>query len=147
MHRFEHKYRLSGERARAIEARCRQWMGFDPHSAAQGPAARYVVRSLYFDTHNLAAYYDKLSGLLDRAKVRIRAYGPATGPGDAVFLELKQRADALVNKVRYRMPEELAQRARVDHGTRMLTMLRRSKVLPDPLQRALMTPGLRPTVL
>lgn len=50
----------------------------------------YQVRSLYFDTIENDDYYDKLAGIKDRKKIRLRIYEPET---DFVKLELKEKND------------------------------------------------------
>lgn len=67
--------------------------------------ATYTVWSLYFDTRNLDFYHEKLAGIRERIKVRVRAYDAITLE-NPVFLELKKKSDSTITKrrsaVRYR---------------------------------------------
>ncbi|MFO7999021.1 MAG: polyphosphate polymerase domain-containing protein [Bacteroidales bacterium] len=49
---------------------------------------QYTVRSIYFDSHDMAFYHEKLSGLMDRRKLRVRGYNQMK-PGEEVVLEIK----------------------------------------------------------
>lgn len=51
----------------------------------------YQLRSLYFDSVNDIDYYEKLSGDLNRKKIRLRSYDPNS---DFVKLELKAKHDS-----------------------------------------------------
>jgi len=64
----------------------------------------YSVRSLYFDDHNLKAFFDKLNGKRDRFKYRIRVYDE-----DFRFirLEAKIKADAYVAKEQLRINQQM----------------------------------------
>lgn len=73
--------------------------------AASRPGHEYTVRSLYFDTGNLDFYQEKLAGIRDRMKIRIRGYNEIS-PGSPVFLEIKRKSGASIVKrrasIRYR---------------------------------------------
>jgi hypothetical protein len=70
----------------------------DPFAAAR-PGAMYTVWSLYLDTPRLDFYHEKLAGLRDRIKVRVRAYDEIT-PEKPVFLEVKRKSDSVITKRR-----------------------------------------------
>lgn len=55
----------------------------------------YRVRSLYFDTVNQKDYIEKLEGVEQRKKIRMRIYDEST---DTVKLECKQKSGALQHK-------------------------------------------------
>lgn len=57
----------------------------------------YMVRSLYLDTDDLKAYYEKAGGVHTRKKFRIRAYGDNRSK---IFLEIKRRYNDIVVKDR-----------------------------------------------
>ncbi len=65
--------------------------------------AEGVVNSIYFDTSNLSAYYEKLNGDNIKMKIRLRWYGEPEDLSDEVtaFLEVKNRLGASRNKVRH----------------------------------------------
>jgi len=64
----------------------------DPHADSQG---RYHIRSLYFDNADDKALREKLEGLPNREKFRIRLYN---GDGSVIRLEKKSKLNGLGNK-------------------------------------------------
>jgi hypothetical protein len=56
----------------------------------QNPAQEYTVRSIYFDTARLRFYHEKLAGLRNRKKLRIRGYGQPNAESK-IFLEIKRK--------------------------------------------------------
>ena len=70
----------------------------DPYSAAR-PRNEYTVRSLYLDTSRFHFYHEKLEGLKERKKLRIRGYNEFS-PTVPVFLEIKRKTGSAVTKQR-----------------------------------------------
>ena len=104
--RFEFKYILPKNLRQTLEQELCHFLRLDPYVAAQ-PAQQYMVRSLYFDDPEFSNYYDKIDGLLHRAKFRLRTYTDKPEESCATFLELKGRYNALVFKHRVKLiPEE-----------------------------------------
>ena len=100
--RFELKYLLSREQAAALSAAVAPYMDEDSHGAGDS----YAITSLYYDTTDLACYWEKIDGIRYRRKLRIRHY---EGPDDLlpdtrVFVEIKQRVNRTVQKRRARFP-------------------------------------------
>jgi hypothetical protein len=62
----------------------------------------YWVHSVYFDDDALTAYQDKVAGVKQRRKLRLRWYG-AGRPQDG-WLEIKERIDRAIRKRRVRVP-------------------------------------------
>jgi len=60
------------------------------------------VNNIYFDTHDLAAYAQNLSGVSSRTKVRYRWYGDSVYP-DSGTLEVKQRRNIYGWKLRFKV--------------------------------------------
>jgi len=90
--RHEYKYLISGGSAAILKARLKGMMQFDPHA---GPGGQYTIRSLYFDDPALSAFHEKVSGINDRTKYRIRCYNYA----DSGFkLEKKEKHGFLTRK-------------------------------------------------
>ncbi len=56
----------------------------DEHNHNDG----YIVRSLYFDTIDDRDYHEKMAGVKNRRKIRLRVYDPK---GSFAFLEIKQK--------------------------------------------------------
>ncbi len=63
------------------------------------------VLSQYYDSPSLTFYYEKLDGIRERNKVRLRTYGHRFRAGETTILEIKHRSDALVRKLRYVLPD------------------------------------------
>ena len=96
--RTEAKYLLTdAQRARLMRA-----MATAMRPDEFGPS---TVRSLYLDTPAMLLARRSLDHPAYREKVRIRAYGPATG-ADPVFLELKKKCDGITYKRRCALPLE-----------------------------------------
>lgn len=96
--RFEWKYLVPRERARAFADGLRGYARADPHSGEEG----YEVRSVYWDAPELTFFWEKLDGEKFRRKLRFRTYADP----DQVFVEIKQRTDRTVQKRRVRWPAE-----------------------------------------
>jgi SPX domain protein involved in polyphosphate accumulation len=90
---------------------------------------RYV-NSLYFDTVSLASYYDNLSGVKDRMKIRIRWYGELFGKIAEPVLEFKAKDGWAGWKALYKLPS-LTLTARIDYN--MLIMAMAEIDLPEHL--------------
>ena len=90
--RHEYKYLISRSSAELLKVRLKGFMGYDPHT---GPTGRYTIRSLYFDDLAADAFYDKVSGVDNRTKYRIRCYNYS----DSIFkLEKKEKKGHLTRK-------------------------------------------------
>lgn len=98
--RYELKYLIHYEKARILEDMIRPHVKGDPH---QGRDGFYKIVSLYYDSPDLACYWEKMDGEKYRRKVRLRTYDET--PTDA-FLEIKQRYNLNVQKRRIRAPLE-----------------------------------------
>jgi len=100
--RYELKYLLPQSVAKQIAQDLRNYLEPDPHSVNGG---QYSVTSLYYDSPDHKAYWDKIEGLKFRRKVRIRVYGdqPVT-PESNCFVEIKQRVDKVLQKKRVIIP-------------------------------------------
>lgn len=102
--RYELKYLVSHREAQAVLDTIAPYVTRDANA---GPDGFYKVTSLYLDSPDLAAYWEKLDGEKYRRKVRVRTYG--TGAPDA-FVEIKQRLNLGVAKRRSILPVDEAQR-------------------------------------
>ena len=97
--RFEFKYHLPDFLANKIMADLFNYMDWDPHVINQ-PDKSYQVSSLYFDTAGFSCYYEKLAGVKDRKKLRLRTYATSLESETPVFLEIKGKSDAVILKDR-----------------------------------------------
>ena len=91
-YRHEYKYLISTASAELLKRRLPAIMARDPHA---GPSGQYTIRSLYFDDRNYSAYDEKLSGISDRLKYRIRYYNYDTR---MIRLEKKEKHGGLTRK-------------------------------------------------
>jgi len=62
------------------------------------------VNNIYLDTPVMSNYWNNVTGLSQRLKVRIRWYGEALGIQDAPILEFKIKNNAVGHKVCYKLP-------------------------------------------
>jgi hypothetical protein len=74
----------------------------DPYCEAY-PDWRYPVRSLYFDTRRHLFYFEKIQGLKNRKKLRIRIYSNSEESNTA-FLEIKRKRGKIIFKERALIP-------------------------------------------
>jgi hypothetical protein len=70
-----------------------------------GQARTYRVNSLYYDTEDYQAYWQKVEGEKHRRKLRIRIYGDQmVTPETECFVEIKERIEGSVRKRRIIVP-------------------------------------------
>lgn len=91
-YRHEYKYIISKSAAEFLKLRLKCMMARDPHA---GETGQYTIRSLYFDDLRFAAFDEKMAGLRDREKYRLRCYNYDTG---LVRLEKKEKHGDLTRK-------------------------------------------------
>jgi len=105
--RYELKYVLTRPQyERAVET-LRSYLNPDPMGDQYG---RYTITSLYYDTVDYQAYWDKIEGHKFRRKVRIRVYGEQTITSEtACFAEIKQRINKTLQKKRVILPYTTAE--------------------------------------
>ena len=101
--RYELKFVVDAkQRADFLDA-CRSGLKADPH----GEDAVYRVSSVYFDTSDFAAFWEKMDGEAVRSKYRLRFYSLAENATvDAAFMEIKHRIHNTVYKQRLRLTNE-----------------------------------------
>lgn len=95
--RYECKYLVDENKARALRRYLSSHVKLDPYSA-RSENHRYRVLSLYFDTPSLQLYHDTAQGIRNRYKLRLRYY--AENDDGPVFFEVKKRSDVIVRKSR-----------------------------------------------
>lgn len=90
--RHEYKFLISPEATQLLKLRLPHFMQRDPHAGARG---QYTIRSLYFDDLDFGAFNEKVSGIDNRTKYRIRIYDYS----DTLFrLEKKEKKGHLTRK-------------------------------------------------
>lgn len=91
-YRHEYKFLISRSAAQLLKLRLPHIMQRDPHAGADG---RYIIRSLYFDDPRHTAFLEKVDGVDDRTKYRIRCYNY---DASAFHLERKEKKGNLTRK-------------------------------------------------
>ncbi len=100
--RHELKYLVTHAQRTAILDGLASYMVPDSHSADGGA---YPIASLYYDTPNYRAYWDKVEGHRSRRKVRVRVYGDHTvTPETRCYVEIKERQNQMMGKRRVALP-------------------------------------------
>ncbi len=98
--RFEYKYLVENSKLESLRQMILPFVDVDKFADASNKN-QYTVRSIYFDTANLDFYYEKIEGIKNRKKVRLRGYD-LKEDNDVVFLEIKRKYDIPI--VKYRAP-------------------------------------------
>jgi SPX domain protein involved in polyphosphate accumulation len=98
--RYEFKYIVPNRYLDPIRDYIRPFMELDGF-VQNHQEDHYTVRSVYFDTPAYDFYYEKLEGIKNRKKVRLRGYDQ-NGLDDIVFLEIKRKYDIPI--IKYRSP-------------------------------------------
>lgn len=89
-YRHELKFTITKKCAKILKDRLMSIMSVDEHGKNG-----YFIRSLYFDTPNSDAYYEKIDGAPYRKKYRIRVYN---GDDDFIRLEKKMKHNNMTAK-------------------------------------------------
>ena len=134
-YRHEYKYFISDAAAYLLKRRLPHIMKPDPHC---GGAGGYTIRSLYFDDFTGSAFQDKVAGVRERTKYRIRYYNY---DDSAIKLERKEKLGGLTRKLSQDITREEAlalERCRVPADVQGLM---------GELRRGCRFDGLRPRVL
>ena len=112
--RKEIKYIVPLGKALAIREQLDRLLQRDEH-CADGP---YLVRSLYFDSANQIDFAEKLAGVINRKKVRLRIYDK---DASLCKLEIKQKTDDRQQKLSLMISASDA--AEISHGN--ITVLKK----------------------
>ncbi|MCL6459367.1 MAG: polyphosphate polymerase domain-containing protein, partial [Gorillibacterium sp.] len=93
-YRNENKFLINHHQYYIIQQRLKSLVARDRYSGAAG---EYHIRSLYFDDINNKALYEKLAGVRDRVKYRIRIYNLED---TTIHFEKKIKYGDLITKVK-----------------------------------------------
>lgn len=100
--RYELKYLITQTQRAALMTHLENYTVPDEHSQGQRD---YTIASLYFDTPDYKAYWDKLEGHRNRRKVRVRVYGnQVVTETTPAYIEIKGRRNKMMSKKRVAMP-------------------------------------------
>ena len=102
-YRHELKYRITAMDAATLLMRLRAVLAPDPNV----PAGQYAVRSLYFDDPYGTALAEKLYGVDQRYKYRLRIYNQSD---KKILLERKERVDGVGSKLSIQFTRAEAER-------------------------------------
>ena len=138
VYRNEIKHEISAADKAAICASMRAVARPDPHA---GPDGRYLIRSLYFDTPADKALREKLDGVSEREKFRIRFYN---SDPSVMHLEKKVKRGGLGYKVSAPITAEEAQRI-VDGDTNWMAVSGRGLIVE--LYAKMKSEGLSPKTI
>ena len=103
-YRHEIKHFISEADAVSIRQNLSVVASVDPHARENGA---YLIRSLYFDDLNNTVLWEKLDGVNERRKFRIRYYNDDLS---YIMLECKMKRDNVGCKLQERLTEEELQR-------------------------------------
>ena len=95
--RYETKYRINYSTYFAIKNAIPSYLRPDLHTKCSAQK-RYLVRSLYFDTRDYRFYSEKIHGVSNRIKFRIRTYGSHPADLPDIRVEMKVRIGKLMEK-------------------------------------------------
>lgn len=135
--RHENKYMITPMEKEALIKRFDMIMPRDAHAKDGG----YFIRSLYFDNLRLGAYHDKMDGVNERQKYRIRIYDMSD---QVIKLECKEKIDAYIYKRAASLTREEYDKILAEDVTFLLD--RKEDVCHD-FYHEIMLHGLKPMVL
>ncbi len=102
--RKEYKYVVRTADLLSLRERLRPYLTPDPLAKTNG-GGYYTVRSIYYDTASLQFYREKVEGLAQRRKVRVRVYNEKQ-KNSLAFLEIKRKDREFIFKTRAPVPVE-----------------------------------------
>ncbi len=136
--RHELKFFISNLQYQVLSAQLDRVLHRDPNGDENN---EYHIRSLYFDTVFDTAYFDKLDGVQNREKYRIRIYNLSDR---VIKLECKSKVGSLISKRSLSIPRELCEQIMAGDATGLEQT--RSGLLGD-VYREMTCNLLRPVVL
>ena len=95
--RFEYKYILSKAQYYAVKNALMPYIEKDFYTK-HAENHRYLVRSLYFDTHSLKAFHERNDGQYGRIKIRLRVYQDTFNEDGLLSVELKTKKGMAMTK-------------------------------------------------
>lgn len=102
--RHELKFFISQPQYEVLSRTLKGVLHLDPNAVKNGGS--YHIRSLYFDTVFDDAYYDKIDGVKDRDKYRMRIYNLS---GKEIFMECKTKVGSMISKRSVKVSRDLAE--------------------------------------
>ncbi len=102
--RHELKFLITRTQLEVLRHTVGRTLNLDPNAKKNGGS--YHIRSLYFDTAFDDALYDKIAGVKDRDKYRIRIYNLSDA---VIFMECKTKVGSLISKRSAKITRDLAE--------------------------------------
>ena len=102
--RHELKFLITRTQLEVLRQTVGHVLNLDPNAKKNGGS--YHIRSLYFDTAFDDALYDKIAGVKDRDKYRIRIYNLSDA---VIFMECKTKVGSLISKRSARISRDLTE--------------------------------------
>lgn len=99
--RREYKYLLTPKQHQQIRECLRQYRLVSDAYSVKEPRLSYYVASLYLDTSDYQAYWEKKYGLEKRIKYRLRTYAQTKAKNTPVFWEIKNKYADFIKKERF----------------------------------------------
>lgn len=106
--RFEYKYVLSQTQYYALKNALMPYLNKDYYTE-HAKDGRYLVRSLYYDTHKLKAFHERNDGQFGRIKLRLRVYDTEYTQDGLLSVELKTKKGIAMIKYSALIPLEAYQ--------------------------------------
>lgn len=103
--RYEFKYYIDEEMYQRVMDTISHYLAPDPYAVAL-PNYTYPVNSLYLDSPSKRYYEEKMAGIKNRHKIRMRCYTPDFYSSDKYFIEVKKRDQSYIDKIRIKMPAQ-----------------------------------------
>jgi len=101
--RHEIKYTVSAYETQLLKYRLPALLRRDKHAGAKGS---YLIRSVYFDDGDFTAYHEKIAGVKERTKYRLRYYDL---DDRVIFFECKSKNGDMTGKNSVRVTRTQAQ--------------------------------------
>lgn len=97
--RYERKYLVPNHKLSDLRSALKPFMRPDINAERKANHPQYTVRSIYFDNTHRTAVVDKIEGIRDRKKLRIRGYDQLN-EDSMVFTEIKKKISDRIFKNR-----------------------------------------------
>jgi hypothetical protein len=147
--RYEYKYLVKNEHLPRLRQMVLPFVDRDKY-ALKSEEGEYTVRSIYFETPGFDFYNEKVAGIPNRKKLRIRGYNQPEG-ATTVFLEIKRKYQ--VPSFKYRAPLRFEDAKMIFRGHAINEFVTNSPPYPEAETNArrfffhIHNQQLRPTVL
>ncbi|MEL6823042.1 MAG: VTC domain-containing protein, partial [Calditrichota bacterium] len=101
--RREYKYLVPNNQLDNIRRSISPFCTLDSHTP--DGKNHYTISSVYLDSSSSSSYVEKIEGIGQRRKLRVRVYNPQEY-SNTVFLEIKRKREQYIAKTRFKMRRE-----------------------------------------